>query len=258
MKKLFKYVISAIIVAIIVVISFFLFKRFSMRLDSINERKEINTIYMESLTDKKENVVEKLREKYGNNEIIKFLEVTNTNIKYPVAFSGDNEFYLNHGYDKGYDINGALFIDEESLNSRNLIIYGHRMSSGTMFNELPKLLDKDKAKSSVIRLFDEYGNSKEFRVFSVFRVPADFDYRKCNFINDEDFALYVDRLRDASEFDLERDLEGIGDILTLSTCTYEQKNFRLVVVCYPIGSWDRNFKERLWIIQKSEKYAKKY
>ena len=258
MKKFFKYIISAIIVAIIVVISFFLFKRFSMRLDSINERKEINTFYMESLTDKKENVVEKLREKYGNNEIIKFLEVTNTNIKYPVAFSGDNEFYLNHGYDKGYDINGALFIDEESLNSRNLIIYGHRMSSGTMFNELPKLLDKDKAKSSVIRLFDEYGNSKEFRVFSVFRVPADFDYRKCNFINDEDFALYVERLKDASEFDLERDLEGIGEILTLSTCTYEQKNFRLVVVCYPIGSWDRSYKERLWIIQKSEKYAKKY
>ena len=233
MKTFFKIILSVVIVALIVAIAVPLSKKLTMRVQGIREQSTIRDLYETEKSEDK-NVVEPFVEKYENDEIVGFLEVTETNIKYPVTHTDNNDFYLNHGYDKKFNINGALFMDKDSLESKNRIIYGHRMSTGTMFNDLPKLLNKERAEKATIKYYDNHGAEYDYKVFSVFRVPASFDYRKVDFINDEDFRLYVKELKESSEIDLDselnRNVEDAKSIITLSTCTYEQKNYRLVVV----------------------------
>lgn len=211
-------------------VGFFVFKRFDGRLHGVKEREEILKIYQEK---KEENFVKDLREKYKNEDIKGFLVVTETNIAYPIAYSGDNSFYLTHGYDKKYSINGSLFFDKDCENDKlNTIVYGHRMSMGTMFNQLPKLLNEEKAKKAQIMLYDSYGDVRNFKILAIFRVPSDYDYRKVDFANVEDLRLYADNLKDVSEIDFNVDSNKVNEILTLSTCTYEKKDYRLVVVAY--------------------------
>ncbi|MCI8921167.1 MAG: hypothetical protein HFE88_04750 [Acutalibacter sp.] len=44
------------------------------------------------------------------------------------------KFYLNHDFSREYDIYGLPFLDTRcSLDSGNLLVYGHHMDDGSMF-----------------------------------------------------------------------------------------------------------------------------
>ena len=85
------------------------------------------------------NAYEKVREVKNNSnnfseELIKrnenykmWIEVPNTNINYPVVQGEDNDFYLNHDFNKKESSSGAIFIDYKNNidKDKNIIIYGH-------------------------------------------------------------------------------------------------------------------------------------
>ncbi len=52
---------------------------------------------------------DKLKEQ--NNEAIAWIKVNNTNIEYPVVKTKNNEFYLNHSFDKSENLGGWIFAD---------------------------------------------------------------------------------------------------------------------------------------------------
>lgn len=69
--------------------------------------------------------------------------------------SKDNpNFYLRHGFDKGYTVYGCPYVQENcdvDAPSDNLVIYGHHMNDKSMFAGLMKYADKSFGKS--IKLF---------------------------------------------------------------------------------------------------------
>ena len=80
-----------------------------------------------------------------NNDYKFWLSIDNTKVNYPVVQGDDNKFYLEHNFSKEYSISGTLSVDyRNDINKdKNIIIYGHNMRNGTMFNELKKFKDEE-------------------------------------------------------------------------------------------------------------------
>ena len=139
-----------IILSEIYVINFFVLKQKAKQ-----ERNLLNTIQIEEyevpknqiekivqetvgeiIKKKKERIlkVKKLQEE--NEDIIGWLEIEGTDINYPVLQGKDDEYYMTHNYKKEYSRNGSIFLSKDynwDIPSNNLLIYGHNLNNGTMF-----------------------------------------------------------------------------------------------------------------------------
>ncbi|MDD2417511.1 MAG: sortase [Oscillospiraceae bacterium] len=155
------------------------------------------------------------------------------NINYPVMFSGDNSYYLNHDFQKSNNKNGALFFDQRTnletkdAANRVLIIYGHNMASGQMLSPLNKLMSnhnymRSAPMISLNTLYDE----RQYQVFSVMLLSTRaqdgpyFDYIRTVFSGDDDYMNFVSNIRARSIYDFNGvDVGPQDELLVLSTCT---------------------------------------
>lgn len=74
-----------------------------------------------------------------NPDIIGWLYVENTEISYPLLYSGDDQAYLRHGYDGSALNAGSIFLrgaNAPDLSDNISVIYGHDTLDGTMFGRL--------------------------------------------------------------------------------------------------------------------------
>lgn len=74
-----------------------------------------------------------------NKDVIGWIYIPDTNIDFPLLYSGDNTTYLRHDITKRYNDNGGIWLDgnAKSLNDSQAIIYGHRNAwTGDRFTEL--------------------------------------------------------------------------------------------------------------------------
>ncbi|MDD3229304.1 MAG: class B sortase [Oscillospiraceae bacterium] len=76
-----------------------------------------------------------LKRQYPN--VIAWLYCPDTKLNYPVLQATDNDFYLTHLADSTADRHGAIYMDyrnNAAFTDENILIYGHNMTDGTMFN----------------------------------------------------------------------------------------------------------------------------
>ena len=105
-----------------------------------------------------ENLKDLTKLKKGNNEInfeelksqnsdtVFYLKVNNTNISYPVVKYSDNNYYLNHSFDKSKNSAGWLFADYKNKldgTDKNIVVYGYNRRDGSMFGTLKNILNKE-------------------------------------------------------------------------------------------------------------------
>lgn len=78
-----------------------------------------------------------------NSECIGWLCIPDTAVNYPVMHTpGNPQKYLRQNFYGEYSVSGVPFLDYRcSLDSGNLLIYGHNMKNGTMFGELKSYTD---------------------------------------------------------------------------------------------------------------------
>ncbi len=78
-----------------------------------------------------------------NSECIGWLCIPDTAVNYPVMHTPENpQKYLRMNFYGEYSQSGVPFLDYRcSLDSGNLLIYGHNMKNGTMFSELTNYTD---------------------------------------------------------------------------------------------------------------------
>lgn len=117
-----------------------------------------------------------------NEEVVGWLRIGSVGIDMPIVQTTDNEFYLNHDFDKRASSLGWVFASASS-NMRNFgtntVLYGHNLSNKRMFGSLKGLLTilKEKPDSGVIQLTTP-SQQMVFKVVSVY-------------VTDEDDMLYV-------------------------------------------------------------------
>lgn len=78
-----------------------------------------------------------------NSHCVGWLCIPDTNINYPVMHTPDAaQYYLRLNFRQEYSVAGTPFLDYRcTLESENLIIYGHNMTDGSMFADLLRYLD---------------------------------------------------------------------------------------------------------------------
>jgi sortase B len=178
-----------------------------------------------------------------NKEVKGWITIPQTNIDYVVMQSSydDPEYYLTRDIEKQELKAGSLFLDYKCSveeKSQNLTIHGHNMTStDNMFHYLIKFKDLDYYKERPVFTFDTIYQTGQWKIFSVFITNGSsekeefFDYTKPDFNCSDDFMNYIYQLRIRSLFHIDTvDINENDQLLTLSTCSYEVKNYRTVIV----------------------------
>ena len=122
-----------------------------------------------------------------NDDFIGWLCIPGTDINYPVMHTPDEpERYLRRNFHGEYSESGVPFLDFRcSLDSDNLIIYGHNMMNGTMFAGLQGYVQKDFCEQHPIIEFQTADGCAGYQVFAVAWVKS----------NDEKYTFRVWLLR---------------------------------------------------------------
>ena len=176
-----------------------------------------------------------------NNDMVGWISIPDTKINYPVMQSVDEpNFYLKHGFDKGYTDYGCPYVGEScdvSKPSDNLIIYGHHMKNGSMFSDLEKFKSKDFWEEHKTFSFDTLYEKQTYEVNAVFKTVVYTDsvnefryYQFSDAETPEQFDEYIAKCKAKALYDTGVSAEYGDKLITLSTCEYSNTNGRLVLV----------------------------
>ena len=158
-----------------------------------------------------------------NSDTVGWINVNNTNINYPYVQYKDNDYYLNHSYDKSYNEAGWVFMDyrnDSNLNNKNTILYAHSRLDKTMFGSLSKTLKSNwytNKDNHIIRLSTENENTL-WQIFSVYKIKEESYYITTSFASDSKYQEFLNTIKGRSLYDFNTNITSDDKILTLSTC----------------------------------------
>ena len=174
-----------------------------------------------------------LRAKYNNDDIIGIIKVPDSSIYYPIAYSPDNnEYYLNRNLYKNRSAAGSIFMDYENSVERydpNTVLYGHQMSSNSMFHSLGYYMNEEYFNNHRYIIFNTIYGDNVWEVFAYFKTDTSFNYIKVFFKTEKDFLDLAAEMKRRSVYDTGIEIEEGDRILTLSTCTNQEVNTRYVL-----------------------------
>lgn len=166
-------------------------------------------------------------------------------IQYPVVQSTDNEYYLKHNFNGGYNENGTIFADYQGRITadempHNTLLYGHNLITNNFFQPLSNFRKQGIGflKNNYLIEFDTLYNRNQYKIFSIFLTNTDsqhgeiFEYwQKVYFSSKSDFDNYIAECLDRSYYYTGVELAYGDEILTLSTCDFSMfSDMRLVVM----------------------------
>lgn len=172
-----------------------------------------------------------LKEK--NPDFAGWIYLHDTVMNYPVAQAEDNDYYLDHTFYGQKNINGCIFIDYridlDRDDNKNLIFYGHHMNSGAMFAILRRYVWYDFYYSHKYIVYVTEEGPYLITVFSAYNVSVASDAWQTEFSSDEEYAQWLKKIKSASEVPTSLTPTVNDKIATLTTCSFSQKNARIVV-----------------------------
>lgn len=172
-----------------------------------------------------------------NSDTIGWISVANTKVNYPVVQTTDNEYYLNHAFDKSKNIAGWIYVDYRNNMdniSKNTIIYGHSIKNGTiMFSSLIKTLNSNwyNNEENLNINFSIKGQDVNWKIFSIYTIEKTNDYLYTDFSTDDEYFSFINKLQSRSIKNFDSHINKDSKILTLSTC-YKDDSQRLVIHAY--------------------------
>ena len=232
---IFNLIVYIILLLILVYSGIKIFKWYKDRTNNnqIAEQLKDTVIVEDKNEDKEEYTIDFNKLKEQNSETVAWIKVNNTNIEYPVVKTNNNDFYLNHSFDKSNNLAGWIFADYRNRfdnTDKNVVIYGHNRRDSSMFGSLKNILDSnwyDNEENTNITLYTE--NEKcIYKVFSIYKIESEDYYIKTEFSNDNEYEQFLNKIKKRSIKEFNIDLSKSDNILTLSTCANNNK-YRVVL-----------------------------
>ena len=201
-----------------------------------NENKENNGILKEVLSNVKttETIITDNGSSYNsltidfnglknkNADTVGWINLNNTSVNYSIVKTSDNNYYLNHNFNKSYNSAGWIFMDyrcNDDFSSKNTVIYGHNRKDGSMFGTLKSLLNSNwYLKNSYITIATPEGN-KIYQIFSIYKIKAESYYITTSFASESDYDTFLNTISKRSIYNFGIGLNTNDSIITLSTCT---------------------------------------
>lgn len=171
--------------------------------------------------------------KSENEEVVAWVRIDGTEINYPVSQGENNEFYLNHLYNKKYNISGSVFMDYRNntdFTSENTILYAHNLRNGTMFGSLKKYKNEEYLKEHKYVWLITPDATYQYEIYAAYEFDSAKDKYEFNFDSEESFLDYLENIKEKSIISSDLEVTPKDHILTLSTCTDENGSKRFIVI----------------------------
>lgn len=184
-----------------------------------------------------------------NNDLIGYIKIENTNVSYPVVQTvrqgkgGETgQFYLRNDYYGNYSMYGTPFLDyrcdaNPDYPTNNLLVYGHNIyNDGQMFSDLLKYRKLKFTKEHPMIQFDTLYGEGQYMIIGVVLTNA---YKKDgpiwnynNFIDgtEEETKDFIKEIARRTLIVTGVDYNTSDTFLTLSTCCYDFKDARFVII----------------------------
>lgn len=162
-----------------------------------------------------------LKEKYP--DLYGWIKVDNTAIDYPVVQYTDNDHYLNRAPNGKYLPAGSIFVDyrcsKKLLENYNTVIYGHRMSNGSMFGGLLNFNDEQFFKENKYITLSTPDGIYTYLIFAFYQTDMYYRYIQTDFKTPDHFLSFAKEMQENSLYYREGvEFDETSKILTLSTC----------------------------------------
>lgn len=160
-------------------------------------------------------------------DVVGYIYGAYTGISYPIVQSSSNDYYINHDLDGNVNNNGSIFMEylnSSDFSDHNTLVYGHNMKSGLMFAHLTNY--KNQSYYNAHPYFYIYTPTQDYKLNLYAGFVCEHD--------DEVYALSLtqSQLEAMAARSTFKSNIGVptGQIMTLSTCSYEFNDARYVVV----------------------------
>ena len=233
MKKS-KIIRSILVLCFIATIGFSGYKIWKINADYYDEKRMHDIVMEYKPEDPKPDMeiinqsVIDLQSKYS--DVVGWLTVPNTKIDYPFVWYENNDYYLRRDLNGDYALAGTVFMDyrcEKGFTSKNTIIYGHHMRNNSMFGTIKLFNDKDFFdKNRIGTIYLPYATlTLEFFAYMVVNPDTEKEIYHVS-LND----TYFDYVKNNARHYRDVGLTTSDKIVTLSTCAYEFKDARMVLI----------------------------
>lgn len=217
-------ILNKIVNIVLILIIFICIYNISEKLIEYN--KAHNSYEKIRVEKEEENLYDKYEDYRG------WIKIDNTNINYPIVQGKDNSFYLDKDINKNYLSSGSIFMNylNHGFNDENTVLFGHHMRNKTMFAQLKKYKEKEffYGDNDIVI---EVENDKvlKYKVFSAYVTDSKDNYIKTNFDDKDQYKEFLEDIKNKSQYKSDIDVNENDKIITLSTCSYEFNDARMVV-----------------------------
>jgi len=237
--NILQILLSILLIIFIVLLVISLMKIIKWYKDNNNNNKIIEEISKTVTINEEQSNVEdkydidfaKLKEK--NSDTIGWIKVNGTNVENTVVKATNNDYYLNHNFEKKYNEAGWIFVDYKNRldgTDKNIILYGHNRRDNSMFGSLKNILNKEwyDNKENLEIYFITENEKCIYEVFSIYKIENEEYYIKTDFESDNEFSKFLEVIKGRSQKDFNVDVTSEDSILTLSTCANDN-DYRIVL-----------------------------
>ena len=194
------------------------------------DKTELNLYKRYSKIDINSVSINKLKK--TNKDIVSWITVDGTNINYPVVQAKDNNYYLSHDIEKNVKASGWVFMDYRNsfdMSDDNTIFYGHNLANKTSFGSLENVFKSDWFETS--NHYIEVLSEKDrylYEIFSIYTINPEVYYLQNNFNNKNNYIEFINTIKSRSIYNFNIKVDNKDKIITLSTCTNDNKNRNVV------------------------------
>ena len=166
--------------------------------------------------------------KEQNEDVIGWLYFENEDLSYPILFSGDDEKYLRTTLDGGSATAGSIFLEGQNtpdFSDSHTIIYGHNMKNLSMFGKLKYYKQDGYYEEHPFFQIITDDAKYRYQIFAYSDVEADSSVFSVPFSDNESFQTFIDQMYRDSYKSTGVTATSADKIITLSTCSSDDKRF---------------------------------
>lgn len=170
--------------------------------------------------------------KSQNSDTVAWISVDGTNINYPIVQTDNNDYYLDHSFDKSYKKTGWTYMDYRNsidMTDNNTIFYGHNLLNKTAFGSIANIFTDDwvnNSNHSIVILTE--GKKYIYKVFSAYYIDPEIYYLQTIFYSDSEYQSFLNTLSARNIINIDDSVLVTDKIITLSTCTEDNKGRKVV------------------------------
>ena len=167
-----------------------------------------------------------------NEDVLGWISIPNTPVDYPVMQGEDNDYYLDHTWDKAANSVGSIYLDcqvSAGFDDFNTIIYGHRMKNNSMFGSLKYYNDIEYWETNPYVYIVNDSGVHRYAIFAAYEAAVNEITYGLSISKDTTKQYFIEHSLTSSDIDTGIVPTAEDLVLTLVTCTGRDYSSRWVV-----------------------------